>query len=72
MFHVKHGKGKQKKTMISILLGCIFPPVASAQLAVSANDGKVRLDNGVVKTVPTRWPNQRCAQEAAVRKTKVG
>ena len=41
-----------KKTMISILLGCIFASVASAQLAVSANDGKVRLDNGVVKTVP--------------------
>ena len=27
-------------------------PAAVAQIAVSANDGKVRLENGVVKTVP--------------------
>jgi hypothetical protein len=40
------------KAILGVLLGCMFGPVASAQLAVSANDGKVRLDNGVVKTVP--------------------
>ncbi len=41
-----------KKTAIAILLaGASVQPVF-AQLVISANDAKVRLDNGVVKTVP--------------------
>ena len=37
------------------LLACLVPLTiqsAAAQIAVSANDGKVRLENGIVKTVP--------------------
>ena len=41
-----------KRSAVATLLGAIFAQSASAQLAISANDGKVRLDNGVVKTVP--------------------
>ena len=46
-----------KKTMLAAALalalaGLTLAQGAQAQLAVSANDGKVRMDNGVVKTVP--------------------
>ena len=37
--------------MLALITGCLISPAASAQLAMSANDGKVRLDNGVVKNV---------------------
>ena len=33
------------------MIGGLLAPAVFAQLAISANDGKVRLDNGVVKTV---------------------
>ena len=38
--------------MIAVALAAAFAAPASAQIAVSANDGKVRLENGVVKTTP--------------------
>ncbi len=41
-----------KKTMIAAALATAFAAPAWAQIAVSANDGKVRLENGVVKTTP--------------------
>ncbi len=41
-----------KKTMTAAALSASLATSAMAQIAVSANDGKVRLDNGVVKTVP--------------------
>ena len=41
-----------KRTMIAVALAAAFAAPASAQIAVSANDGKVRLENGVVKTTP--------------------
>ena len=40
-----------RKTALGLIIGCLIAPPASAQLAISANDGKVRLDNGIVKTV---------------------
>ena len=41
-----------KKTMTAAALSASLATSAMAQIALSANDGKVRLDNGVVKTVP--------------------
>ena len=45
-----------KQTVISTALLALLVPLtiqsAAAQIAVSANDGKVRLENGVVKIVP--------------------
>ena len=41
-----------KRTMIAVALAAAFAAPAAAQIAVSANDGKVRLENGVVKTTP--------------------
>ncbi len=41
-----------KITTLAIALALAFPQAAQAQLAVSANDGKVRMENGAVKTVP--------------------
>ena len=41
-----------KRTMIAVALAAVFAAPAAAQIAVSANDGKVRLENGVVKTTP--------------------
>jgi DNA-binding beta-propeller fold protein YncE len=38
--------------MIAVVLAAVFATPASAQIAVSANDGKVRLENGLVKTTP--------------------
>lgn len=38
--------------MIAAALAAAFAVPAAAQIAVSANDGKVRLENGVVKTIP--------------------
>ena len=38
--------------MIAVALAAAFAAPAAAQIAVSANDGKVRLENGVVKTTP--------------------
>ena len=38
------------------LAGFTLASAAHAQIAVSANDNKVMLDNGVVKVVPTRRP----------------
>jgi DNA-binding beta-propeller fold protein YncE len=40
------------KTMIAVAMTAAFAAPAWAQIAVSANDGKVRLENGVVKTTP--------------------
>jgi DNA-binding beta-propeller fold protein YncE len=41
-----------KKTTIAVVLAAAFAMPAAAQLAVSANEGKVRMENGVVKTTP--------------------
>jgi len=38
--------------LIAAGLTAVLTPRAHAELALSANDGKVRLDNGVVKTIP--------------------
>jgi DNA-binding beta-propeller fold protein YncE len=40
-----------------LLVGLALPSSAEAQLAVSSNDNKVRLDNGVVKVVPNPAPD---------------
>lgn len=41
-----------KKTLMALAMTALFSQAAQAQLAVSANDGKVRMDNGAVSTVP--------------------
>ena len=43
-----------KRTLIASALLALYAHGATAQIAVSANDGKVRLDNGVVKTMPNQ------------------
>ncbi|HET9926976.1 MAG TPA: YncE family protein, partial [Methylomirabilota bacterium] len=40
-----------------LLVGLALPSSAEAQLAVSSNDNKVTLDNGVVKVVPNPAPD---------------
>ena len=49
-----------RSTRLSLALAAsvaMVPLVAAAELAVSANDNKVMLDNGVTKTVPTPQPD---------------
>lgn len=43
--------------LLLLLAGLAWPPGTEAQLAVSANDNKVMLDNGVVKVVPNPKPD---------------
>lgn len=42
-----------KKTMLALAVATLLQTTAHAQWVISANDGKVRLDNGVTKTVPS-------------------
>jgi DNA-binding beta-propeller fold protein YncE len=43
--------------LLLLLTGLALPPGVEAQLAVSSNDNKVMLDNGVVKVVPNPAPD---------------
>jgi DNA-binding beta-propeller fold protein YncE len=43
--------------LLLMLAGLALPPGVEAQLAVSSNDNKVMLDNGVVKVVPNPAPD---------------
>jgi DNA-binding beta-propeller fold protein YncE len=43
--------------LLLLLAGLALPPGVEAQLAVSSNDNKVMLDNGVVKVVPNPAPD---------------
>ena len=45
------------RALVTLLALLLLPLVAEAQLAVSANDNKVRLDNGVNKVVPNAPPD---------------
>jgi len=49
-------KNFTRRTLAAALLGAGFAAIyaapAAAELALSSNDGKVRLDNGAVKTIP--------------------
>ena len=56
--------------MIAVALAAVFAGPASAQIAVSANDGKVRLDNGVVKTTPNN-PDTVAIIDMGVRPPKL-
>jgi DNA-binding beta-propeller fold protein YncE len=56
--------------MIAVALAAVFAAPASAQIAVSANDGKVRLDNGVVKTTPNN-PDTVAIIDLGVRPPKL-
>ena len=55
-----------QKTVLTLMIGCLLAPAVFAQLAISANDGKVRLDNGVVKTVANN-PDTVAIIDLAVR-----
>ncbi len=46
-----------RTSLLLLLAGLALPPGAEAQLAVSSNDNKVTLDNGVVKVVPNPAPD---------------
>lgn len=48
---MKHVLSAVVPTLV-VAAGALLPFEACAQLAISANDGKVRMENGVVKTVP--------------------
>ena len=56
--------------MIAVALAAVFAGPASAQIAISANDGKVRLDNGVVKTTPNN-PDTVAIIDMGVRPPKL-
>jgi DNA-binding beta-propeller fold protein YncE len=43
--------------LLLLLAGLALPPGVEAQLAISSNDNKVMLDNGVVKVVPNPAPD---------------
>jgi hypothetical protein len=59
-----------KKTMIAVAMTAAFAAPAWAQIAVSANDGKVRLENGVVKTTPNN-PDTVAIIDMGVRPPKL-
>ena len=59
-----------QRSMIAVALAAVFAAPASAQIAVSANDGKVRLDNGVVKTTPNN-PDTVAIIDMGVRPPKL-
>ena len=46
-----------RTSLLLLLVGLILPPHTHAQLAVSSNDNKVVLENGVVKVVPNPAPD---------------
>jgi hypothetical protein len=51
-------RGALRSSLLRLLLfGLALPPGALAQWAVSSNDNKVMLDNGVVKIVPNAAPD---------------
>ena len=57
--------------LLLLLIGLARPPVAPAQWAVSSNDGKVVLDNGVVKVVPNPAPDTVTIIDLGVTPPKV-
>ncbi|HET8532029.1 MAG TPA: YncE family protein, partial [Methylomirabilota bacterium] len=67
--------GVMRLTRISLLLslwaGLALPPAAEAQWAVSSNDNKVVLDNGVVKVVPNPQPDTATIIDLGVTPPKV-
>ena len=61
------------RTSLLLLLGAALalPPGAQAQWAVSSNDNKVVLDNGVVKVVPNPAPDTATIIDLGVTPPKV-
>ncbi len=57
--------------LLSIVGGLAVPPRAAAQWAVSSNDNKVMLDNGVVKVVPNPAPDTATIIDLGVTPPKV-
>jgi DNA-binding beta-propeller fold protein YncE len=61
---------KMKQSTIAAALLAAFAMPAVAQLAVSANDGKVRMENGVVKIIPNN-PDTVAIIDMSVRPPKL-
>ena len=57
--------------LLLLLIGLARPPAAPAQWAVSSNDGKLVLDNGVVKVVPNPAPDTVTIIDLGVTPPKV-
>ena len=57
--------------LLLVLIGLALPPAAPAQWAVSSNDNKVVLDNGVVKVVPNAAPDTATIIDLGVTPPKV-
>ena len=57
--------------LLLLLAGLALPPGAEAQLAVSSNDNKVMLDNGVVKVLPNPAPDTATIIDLGVTPPKV-
>jgi hypothetical protein len=57
--------------LVLFLIGLALPPGALAQWAVSSNDSKVVLDNGVVKVVPNAAPDTVTIIDLGVTPPKV-
>jgi DNA-binding beta-propeller fold protein YncE len=57
--------------LLLLLIGLALPPGAPAQWAVSSNDNKVVLDNGVVKVVPNAAPDTMTIIDLGVTPPKV-
>jgi DNA-binding beta-propeller fold protein YncE len=61
----------QTSLLLLLLIGLALPPGAAAQWAVSSNDNKVVLDNGVVKVVPDAAPDTVTIIDLGVTPPKV-
>jgi DNA-binding beta-propeller fold protein YncE len=57
--------------LLLLLIGLALPPGVAAQWAVSSNDNKVILDNGVVKVVPNAAPDTVTIIDLGVMPPKV-
>jgi YVTN family beta-propeller protein len=57
--------------LLPLLTGLALPPAARAQWAVSSNDNKVMLDNGVVKVLPNPAPDTATVIDLGVTPPKV-
>ncbi|HEX4996398.1 MAG TPA: YncE family protein, partial [Methylomirabilota bacterium] len=57
--------------LLLLVIGLALPPGAPAQWAVSSNDNKVVLDNGVVKVVPNAAPDTVTIIDLGVTPPKV-
>ena len=62
---------KPRRMLVALVAAVLTPVLAEAQLAVSSNDNKVVLDNGVNKVVPNAPPDTMSVIDLAVSPPRV-